>query len=581
MSDARTLPLPDSTDVVTQVIKIDGTRLPLSVQVLSISIDKEVNRIPSATLVFNDGDASAENFELSSEDTLVPGAEVEVLLGYGADEEAVFSGVIVSQALRLTRGGGTTLTVECRDKAVAMTLERRCKYFADVTDSDIAAELAGEYDVDASFEATEVTHEELVQYDSTDWDFLIARLEANGHICLVDDGALSGGPPDLGQDPELTLTFGATMYEFDAQIDARSQAAAIKGFSWDPAAQEVVETEGEDPGVPESGNLSSGTLADSFGQGRRLQHSGKLAEDEVQAWANASLLRNRLSKVRGRTSFQGLPSVRPGQFIELNGVGDRFNGPVYVSGIKHRVADGAWVTDVQFGLCPMPFVEAMAVNQPPASSLLPAIGGLQIGLVTALADDPAGEHRVQVRLPVIDPEAEGVWARVCTLDAGEERGTFFLPEIDDEVIVGFLNDDPRDPVILGMLHSSAKPAPFEASDDNHEKGYLSREGLILKFHDDEKSITIGTPEGNQILLSEDETAVQIDDQNGNQVLLNSDGVTITAEGDLNLTASGDVNIEGSNVNAEAQSAFAASGSSGAELTSDGTATIKGSVVMIN
>ncbi len=581
MSDARTLPLPDSTDVVTQVIKVDGTRVPMAVQVLSIAVEKEVNRIPSATLVFNDGDASAEDFELSGQDTFVPGAEVEVLLGYGADEEAVFKGIVVRQSLRLTRSGATTLTVDCKDKTVRMTLERRCKYFADSTDSDIASELAGEYDVDASFEATDVAHEELVQFDSTDWDFVISRLEANGHLCLVDDGSISGGPPNLGQDPELTLTFGATMYEFDAEIDARSQATAIKGVSWDPAAQEVVESEGEDPGVPDAGNLSSSSLADSMGQGRRLQHSGKLATDEVQAWANASLLRNRLSKVRGRTSFQGLPMVKPGQFIELQGVGDRFSGPVFVSGVKHRVADGAWTTDVQFGLCPMPFIESMKVNKPPASSLLPAVSGLQIGLVTKLADDPASEHRVQIRLPVIDPEAEGIWARVCTLDAGEERGTFFLPEIEDEVLVGFINDDPRDAVILGMLHSSAKPPPFEASDDNHEKGYVSREGLVLRFHDEEKSITIGTPEGNQILLSEDETAVQIDDQNGNQVLLNADGVTITAEGDLNLAASGDVNIEGSNVNAEAQSAFAASGSSGAELTSDGSTTIKGSAVMIN
>ena len=581
MPDGRSLPLPESTDVVTLIIKIDGEQIPFAEHVLSIAVDKEVNRIPSATVVFNDGDASAENFELSSQDLFVPGAEVEILLGYLSTEDTVFKGIVIKQSLRLTRSGATTLTVECRDKAVRMTLERRCKYFADMTDADIASELAGEYDVDANFEATDITHEKLVQFDSTDWDFILSRLEANGHICLIDDGSISGAPPDTDQDPELTLMFGATMYEFDAEIDARTQATTIKSVSWDPAAQEIVEGEGEDPGVPETGNLSSGSLADSMGQGRRLQHSGKLATDEVQAWANATLLRNRLSKVQGRTSFQGLPAVKPGQFIELQGVGDRFNGPVFVSAVKHRVSNGSWTTDVQFGLCPMPFIESMQVNKPPASSLLPAIHGLQIGLVTKLSEDPAGEHRVQVRLPVIDPEAEGIWARVSTLDAGEERGTFFLPEIDDEVLVGFINDDPRDAVILGMLHSSAKPPPFEAADENHEKGYVSRDGLVIRFHDEEKSITIGTPEGNQILLSEDETSVQIDDQNGNQILLNGDGITITAEGDLNISATGDTNLSASNVTLEADSAFAASGGSGSEVTSDGSTTIKGSTVMIN
>ena len=581
MPDARRLPLPESTDVVTHVIKVDGERLPMVIQVLGIAVQKEVNRISAATLIFNDGDASAEGFELSSKDLFVPGAEVEVMLGYQSTEDTVFKGVVTKQSLRLTRSGVTTLTVECRDKAVAMTLERRCRYFEQVTDAEAAAEIADAYGLDASFAATDVTHAELVQYDSTDWDYVISRLEANGHICLVDDGAISGAAPDTGQEPVLTLTFGATMYEFDAEIDARGQPTAIKSVSWDPTAQEVVEGEAEEPGVPETGNLSSGSLADSLGQGRRIQHSGRLPADEVQAWANAALLRNRLSKVRGRTSFQGLPDVKPGQFIELQGVGDRFSGPVFVSGVHHRVADGAWTTDVQFGLCSMPFIESMTVNKPPASSLIPAIQGLQVGLVTSLEGDPEGEPRVQVRLPVIDAEAAGVWARVSTLDAGDQRGSFFLPEVEDEVLVGFINDDPRDAVILGMLHSGAKPPPFEAADDNHEKGYVSRSGMQLRFHDDEKSVTISTPEGNQILLSEDASSVQIDHPNGSQILLDSNGVSISAEGDLNLSATGDVSISASNVTLEAQSAFAASGSSGAELTSDGSTTVKGSVVMIN
>ncbi len=581
MPDSRTLPLPDSTDVVTHIIKINGERLPISMQVLSIAVQKELNRISSATLVFNDGDASAQDFELSSKDLFVPGVEIEILLGYRSTEDSVFKGIVIKQSLRLTRSGTTTLRVECRDKAAMMTLERRCRYFADITDADVASEIVSAYGIDASFAPTSVTHEELVQFDCTDWDFLISRIEANGHICIVDDGSISAAAPDTAQDPALTLMFGATMYEFDAEIDARDQATTIKSVSWDPAAQQIVEAEAQDPGVPESGNFSSGSLADAMDQGRRLQHSGNLPADEVQAWADASLLRNRLSKVRGRTSFQGVPSVKPGQFVDLQGVGDRFSGPVFVSGVHHRVAQGAWTTDVQFGLCSTPFVESMAVNRPPASSLIPAIQGLQIGLVTRLEEDPAGEHRVQVRLPVIDAEAQGVWARLSTLDAGQGRGTVFLPEIDDEVLVGFINDDPRKAVILGMLHSSAKPPPFDASDDNHEKGYVSRESLVIRFHDEERSITIGTPKGNQIVLSEDQSSVKINDQNGNQVLLNGDGITLMAQGDLSISATGDVTISGSNVSIEAQSAFAASGKSSAELTSDGSTTINGSIVMIN
>lgn len=93
-----------------------------------------------------------------------------------------------------------------------------------------------------------------------------------------------------------------------------------------------------------------------------------------------------------------------------------------------------------------------------ASGLLPAVKGLQIGVVVQLEQYPNGDDRVRVRMPLVDNEDNGVWARVATLDAGENRGSFFRPEMGDEVVLGFLNDDPRDPVILGMLNSSSETA---------------------------------------------------------------------------------------------------------------------------
>ena len=77
--------------------------------------------------------------------------------------------------------------------------------------------------------------------------------------------------------------------------------------------------------------------------------------------------------------------------------------------------------------------------------------------------DPDKEDRVQIQLPTVDAN-EGIWARVSSMDAGKGRGSFFRPEIHDEVVVGFLNGDPRHAIILGMLNSSANPAPFESKD---------------------------------------------------------------------------------------------------------------------
>ena len=208
-------------------------------------------------------------------------------------------------------------------------------------------------------------------------------------------------------------------------------------------------------------------------------------------------MKERLAKVRGRAKFQGFAGVLPGKVIEVTGIGERFEGKMYVSGVRHTLANGNWETDVQLGLSTELFAETYNLRPLPAAGLLPAVSGLQIGVVTALENDPDGEDRIKVRLPLVSPAEEGIWARIATLDAGKERGTFFRPEIDDEVVIGFLSDDPRHPVVLGMCHSSAKPAPEPAKDDNHRKGYVSREKMQFIFDDEKKAIVLATPGGNK------------------------------------------------------------------------------------
>ncbi|MCG8696825.1 MAG: type VI secretion system tip protein VgrG, partial [Bacteroidales bacterium] len=312
-----------------------------------------------------------------------------------------------------------------------------------------------------------------------------------------------------------------------------------------------------------------------------LHHGGKVSDSELQAWADAKMLRTRMSRVRGRVKFQGIVDAKPGVIIEIAGAGDKLNGNHYVSAVRHSIANGNWTSDVQFGIHPDFFTQKHHVHSPRAAGLIGAVSGLQIGLVTQLQDDPDGEERILVRLPIINADDEGIWARVASLDAGNERGFYFRPEIGDEVIVGFVNDDPRDAIVLGMLHSSGMPSGFEASDDNHEKGYISRSGIKLVFDDEKKSCILETPGGKIVTIDDDAGLLRFEDENGNFMEMTSDGITLESAADLNITASGDINIEGTNISNTAQANFAADGSAGIELTSSATAKLQGSLVQIN
>ena len=312
-----------------------------------------------------------------------------------------------------------------------------------------------------------------------------------------------------------------------------------------------------------------------------LKHGGAVTDAELQDWADAKWLFQQLAKVRGRMKFQGIPSVKPNTVIKLEGVGDRFNGNVYVTGVSHSITEGNWTVDAQFGLNPEWFSETYDVNARPASGLLPAIGGLQIGIVSQLQDDPDGEDRILVQIPIIDNQEQGIWCRMASLDAGDARGAFFRPEIEDEVIIGFINEDPNDAIVLGMLHSSAKPAPITASDDNHEKGFVTRSDMRVLFDDDKKSINISTPAGKIILLDEDAGTIVIEDDNSNVITIDDNGIVMESPGNIELKASGDVSIEGTNVNITANAEFKAEGSAGAEVSTSAIAVLKGSLVQIN
>lgn len=576
------LPIEQDTGLVTWTIKVNGTDVPSAILIRSIVVHTEANRIPSALICIEDGDVMQMDWAASNDTFFVPGNEIEILAGYQGINETIFKGIVTRHSLR-ARLGRTELQVECRDKAVLMTVARNSALYEDQKDSDIASTLLGNFGLSGDIEDTPVTHAEMVQYDVTDWDFLMSRIGSVGFISVAHDGQVDIIKPAVASSALATLRFGTNLLEFDMQIDGLQQYGGVKAQSWDPSAQELLEAEAADPGWVNPGNLDPAEISSSAGAEEFiLRQPGTLSEEEVQSWADTKLLRSRMAFVCGRAKVQGFATALPGITVALEGLGDRFNGLAWISGVRHEIVQGNWLTDLQMGLTPKQHAETFKDQSHPASALLPGINGLHTGIVTALEGDPASESRIRVKIPSIGLDGEGSWARVATLDAGNNRGTFFLPEIDDEVLVGFLDDDPRQPVILGGLHSSAKAPPLTAADDNHEKGYTSRSGMHILFNDDKKVLTIDTPGGNKLALDEDKGEINITDQNGNKIVLSSSGIVIESAGDLTLKASKAIKMESqTDLGIKAGTQFKAEGTAGLEVSSSAVTVVKGSLVQIN
>ena len=602
MARSPVSPAAGADAVVRVLIQCDGVAQP-DLSLISVTVRHAFNDIPWARLVLADGDMPTGGFPLSDSELFKPGAEVTVKAGYGdaggGIDETLFTGIVVRHGISIGAGGESRLNVECRARACRMAVARRTAHHLDQTDSDVVEGLIGGAGLVARVAAGSIRHEALVQHDCSDWDFMLARADATGWLVNVEGDTVSVQPP-TNASPALELTWGADLIDFEADIDARTQWTAVQASSWSPGEQAVVQSASMPPRatIPANGDLGSAALAATASPGiLALQTSAPQPKAVLDTWAKAVQLKAELARVRGRMSFQGSALAKPGAWAELKGVGRRFSGPVLLSSVEHEIVEGNWVTRAAFGLDPTWHVRPPGPAAAAAGGLVPGVGGLQIGVVLRLDADPLGEHRVLVRLPACPAATEGLWARLLHPQASSGFGSFFLPEIGDEVLIGHLDQDPGHPVVLGSLYSSHRKPPHEATATNDIKAIVTRSRHRIEFNDADKVITITTPSGNRLVFSDQDRSVVVQDQNANRFSLSESGITLDSPKDITLAAQGgitldavgairiqskgDLKLDALNITGAAQVALTVKGGASAELSAPGQTTVKGAMVMIN
>jgi uncharacterized protein involved in type VI secretion and phage assembly len=158
--------------------------------------------------------------------------------------------------------------------------------------------------------------------------------------------------------------------------------------------------------------------------------------------------------------------------------------------------------------------------------------------------DPDGQGRVSVTLPWA-PDTGGAsyraWARLATMMAGSKRGSWFIPDVNDEVLVAFEGGDPRRPYVVGSLWngSDSPPESMDGSGRNALKVLRSRNGVKVTLDDSDGSekLVLETPGGQKVTLSDGPGVIEVVDSNGNSLKLESSGVTVTSASKVTVNAS--------------------------------------------
>ncbi|MGB2137144.1 MAG: phage baseplate assembly protein V, partial [Flavobacteriaceae bacterium] len=263
--------------------------------------------------------------------------------------------------------------------------------------------------------------------------------------------------------------------------------------------------------------------------------------------------------------------------------------------IEHELYAGDFYTTFGFGLKDHLSVQPKGVD---LSNVIPPITGLHIGEVKKIDKDPDNEYRIKVFIPALKTSGDGLWARLTHFYTSPGAGSFFIPEVKTQVVVSFINNDPRHPVILGGLYTKTTKPYTEIKSKNEKKAFVSKEKLTLEFDDKDKVIVIKTSNKNKITISEKLKGIKVEDQNGNEIKTSRSGISISSKDQIKITSKKAVSITGSKgvtISGKSGKGVSLDGSkmdvkskgkvnvkgSGVDLKGSGAINIKGGSVNIN
>ncbi|MCB5191717.1 phage baseplate assembly protein V [Methylobacillus arboreus] len=538
---------------------INGTRSSLAGNIKTLRIEQRLNALPNAYLQLEFDTLNA--FDQAS-GNLLPGQ----LLGIQANDQALFQGKIQQQKVRF-EAGAYLLTLICQHEAVTLQTHTRSRYFAENSDLQTIQELLAPHEIEAEITPSTLHHNGLVQHNVSDWDFLLQRLDANGLVAYFSGKKLIVTSPTLQPGQGFSLPYKAII-NLDIAVDASQQVGGLSLVAWNSSDQALFEVKAEVPDFSVNDRLATAPRAEDAARNTCTQRlAGEFTEEELQIAANARLTQLRLASVQGKISALGLHHATPGQTLKLDATGIHLSGNYYISGVTYEWPAGAPPqTSFELGL------PQQTAGRPTSNTF----SNLLIGKVIDGGNDPTGEGRIKVTCPLIDPQGQGTWTRLATLQAGMNSGTVFRPAIGSEVILGLISEDPNDIVILGACHSSAIFPPWE---DTDQHGFQSPGQLKLTFDDNRQQVQISTRNGTNLLLSQDtaETFL-LEDQHQNKIRFTKDGLHLQSA--RIFLESDSLKIKGLNIDLEAEHALRLKGGT-VEINSSATLTLKGSMVHIN
>ncbi len=547
-------------------VTIDGRPLPahLDAALLQLVVENSVKLPDSFSIVLRD-----PHRQVLEEAGARIGAKVQVKAFAESAPQGVtlVDGEVTALEAELD-AEATTTVIRGFDLSHRLFRGRVTETYTNVTYTDVATKVARRVGLEPGpVDATRTVHDHVSQGNVSDWDFLTGLAREVGFRVGVVDGKFEfrkpvesatapGGGTFTSQDP-LQLVMGKDLIRFRAVVRSSEQVEEVQVRGWDMRQKKGIV--GVAPALTASAAIGTTpqALASTFAA---RPHVGvgvpydKQSEVDAAAVALAEDIASSFAEFEGVA--RGNPHIRAGRAVSLSLVKAPFDGKYSVTSSRHvyeaETGYTVWFTvsgshdRSLFGLV----ANGSNGGGGSGSGAAPAVRGVATAIVTDV-NDPMQLGRVKLKFPWLSDSYVTDWARTVQLCAGSNRGAVMLPEVNDEVLVGFDQGDLRRPFVLGELHNGVdKPLLGDnlvdpATGAVRRRGFISKKGSGLVFLDDDGKEGVALFTGDhqlRIALNRTGTTIKVD-SNGKVEITAATEVSVKAGTTLTLEAGASMELK--------------------------------------
>ena len=576
-------------------IKVDGSRLKADVSrsLIGLHVSRSMGAVSHAMLRFRDVHTASAAFNV--------GDRIEVS---AADDTASTSSLFIGEVLSLgieVLPGATELIVEAFDASHRLGSTEMATSHQEVSMSDVIRKIASEAGLTAKIDGALAKPKfEHVQQSGTTHQYLNEVTRAFGCEWFVDNKTLVVRPRQGGR-AVAKMSGQSDLLYFSARLSAVEQARKVEIRGWDVSQKKAITSTGAKPehhrSVPVENKAKGAVKADAAVAPNPL-FVGAAAKTVATGSAN----RLASSMLTGRGEVNVDARLAPGVLVEIDDVAPDWNGTYYVTAVDHHFGIGqSFISRFTVGpLEPTSLVDLLGTA--PISHSARIAQGLTVGIVTDNGDKEK-LNRVKVQLPYLSDESVTDWCRVATLGAGKDWGWSIVPDVGDEVLVGFEHGDLQRPYVLGSLWNGKDKPPSDAvvdeKDRNVVRSFTTPTGHVLKFSDgkkpEERFVSITTKKSELLvgeekieLITNEDMPITIKNKDGSVTLDKGGKLTIKAKS-ITLDAEQELKLSGQKVTVKAKTEVNVEGKSGLKLKSGGLGSlessgsmkVKGAMVNIN